>query len=72
MKVFVALFFVASVALAQECPLTSRLAEDWVEYTEEAEELGWYEDGFVQIDQVSLNLHREFTFLKKKNVSHTY
>jgi len=50
-----------TAALAQEdapCPLTSRLFEDWVEITEEAEELGWYEDGFVNIDAVSFPINK--------------
>jgi len=56
MKLFVALLFVASAALAQDCPLTSKLEEDWEEYIEDAEERGWYKDGHIQEDQVSSNI----------------
>jgi len=35
------------------CPLTNKLENDWEVLTEDAEEIGWYEDGFVDIDAVS-------------------
>jgi len=46
------------------CPLTQKLRHDWEVLTEEAEELGWYEDSYVQIDAVSgfaLKLERLFS-----------
>jgi len=50
-----ALSVLGVTALAQDpppCPLTSRLESDWEAYVEEAEELGWYEDGIVDVDAV--------------------
>jgi len=37
------------------CPMTTRLEQDWITTTEKAEELGWYELGYVNISNVSNN-----------------
>lgn len=34
------------------CPLTTEIEQDWLEITQDAEEMGWYEDGYVDLDAV--------------------